>query len=135
VRQQYLTLGSVTVISVLFATVMTSDSFVSREERQVAPIDAPEDDAASARSTPPRHTVLFYVVNDQKQLNEISEAFVDDLPARAGGPFQVDQVHFLIAGTDQEEAEAISRLNAEALLLQGTTVDLKVADVRGRFGR
>jgi hypothetical protein len=134
VRQQYVTLVSVAVIGALFATVMTSDSFVSREKRPAAPTDGPRD-AAAARTSPPRHTVLFYVVNDQKQLTDISEAFVDDLPARAGGPFQVDQVYFLIAGTDQEEAAAISRLNAEALLVQGTTIDLKVVDVRGRFGR
>jgi hypothetical protein len=133
--RHYLTLASVAVIGGLFAMVMTSDSFVSLEEQKVASIAAPVDHAAAARTSPPRHTVLFFVVNDQKQLEEIWEAFVDDAPARAGGPLQVDQVHFLLAGTDEEESAAITRLNAEVMLVQGTTIDLKVVDVRGRFGR
>ena len=132
--RHYLTLASVAVIGGLFATVMSSDSFVSREPqtREQTAASAPD---ATLKTMPPRHTVLFFVVNDQKQLEEIREAFVDDAPARAGGPLQVDQVHFLLAGTDEEEAATISRLNVEALLVQGTTIDLKVVDVRGRFGR
>jgi hypothetical protein len=114
--------------------VMSSDSFVSVKPQtgEQAAARAPD---ATLKTTPPRHTILFFVVNDQKQLEEIREAFVDDAQARAGGPLQVDQVHFLLAGTDEEEAAAITRLNTEVLLVQGTTIDLKVADVRGRFGR
>jgi hypothetical protein len=130
--RQYLTLASVAVIGALFVTVMTSDSFVSRDSVTEG-LTSAQAAPPPLKTTPPRHTVLFYVVNDQKQLEEISDAFVHDVGARAGGPFQVDQVHFLIAGTDEEEAAAISRLNVEALLVQGTTIDLKVVDVRGRF--
>jgi hypothetical protein len=130
--RHYLTLASIAVISVLFATVMSSDSFVSQRPQAREQVVAPAVDA-TARTMPPRHTVLFFVVNDQRQLEEIRDAFVDDAPARAGGPLQVDEVHFLLAGTEQEEAAAITRLNAEVLLVQGTTIDLKVADVRGRF--
>ena len=130
--RHYLTLASVAVIGALFATVMSSDSFVSREPQARDQVAAPAPHATS-RTMPPRHTVLFFVVNDQRQLEDIREAFVDDAPARAGGPLQVDEVHFLLAGTEQEEAAAITRLNAEVLLVQGTTIDLKVVDVRGRF--
>ena len=134
-KQHYVTLGSAVVISVLFMLVMTSDSFVSREDRAGRQPPATSNDATALWPTVQRHSVLFYVVQDQKQLMTISEAFADDLEARAAGPFPVDRVVYLIAGTDEEEAATIARLNFEALLVQGANVDMKVVDMRGRFAR
>jgi hypothetical protein len=128
--QHYLTLASLVVIGVLFALVMSSDSFVSRKDRP-----ATQRASASEEPAPPRQRpfVLFYVVQDQAQLQAMSEAFADDQQARAGGPFRVDHVVFLIGGTAEEESAAISRINFETQLVQGTNIDLKVVDVRGRW--
>jgi len=134
-RQHYFTLISVAVLATLFALVMTSDSFVSRKDRalQARPPAAPADQVAVFK--PPRRSVLFYVVEDQQQLDRLSDAFAGDQAARADGPFAVDLVVFLLAGTQEQESAAIARLNFEALLIQGSNVDMKVVDVRGRFGR
>lgn len=127
-RQHYLTLASLAVIGVLFAMVMSSDSFVSRKDRPAA--QRASEEPARPRQRP---FVLFYVVQDQAQLQAMSEAFADDQQARAGGPFRVDHVVFLIGGTAEEESAAISRINFETQLVQGTNIDLKIVDVRGRY--
>ena len=132
-RTHYFTLTSAAIIAVLFALVMTSDSFVSRKDslNHARPPAAPGEPAAFK---PPRRSVLFYVVEDQQQLDSLSDAFAGDQAARADGPFAVDLVVFLLAGTQEQESAAIARLNFEALLIQGSNVDMKVVDVRGRFG-
>ncbi|HWC28732.1 MAG TPA: hypothetical protein VG845_01510 [Dehalococcoidia bacterium] len=129
--RHYVTMGSIAIIGVLFALVMSSDSFVSSQRAGVS-----ERAAASATATPVRRNLIqFFVVRDQEQLRTISEAFEADQRGLPDGPRQVDQVVYLIAGTDQEEAATISRLNFEWQLAQGANVDLKVTDVRGRFPR
>ena len=131
----YFTLASAAIIAVLFVLVMTSDSFVSRKDRADQVKAPPLLDANIVSFKPPRRSELFYVVEDQKQLDALSEAFAADQAARADGPFAVDRVIFLLAGTQEQESDAIARLNFEAALVQGTNIDMKVADVRGRFGR
>ncbi len=134
-RQHYVTLGSVAVIGVLFALIMTSDSFVSRKDRQLSQRPSTSDSAAPSRPPAQRYSLLFYVVNDQEQLRAISEAFAGDREARAGGPYEVDHVVYLIAGTEEEESATIARLNFEAILVQGSNIDMRVVDMRGRFER
>jgi hypothetical protein len=134
-RTHYFTLTSAAIIAVLFALVMTSDSFGSRKGNSgdVRPPVAPAEQVVAFKA--PRRSVLFYVVEDQQQLNSLSDAFAADQAARADGPFAVDLVVFLLAGTQEQESAAIARLNFEASLVQGGNVDMKVVDVRGRFDR
>lgn len=132
-KQHYVTLGSVAIISVLFALVMTSDSFVSQEGAGARQRPATADGRSAFGTPAQRYLVLFFVVQDQQQLTSMSQAFGDDQGARAGGPLAVDHVVYLIAGTEKEESDTIARLNFEALLVQGSNVDMKVVDVRGRF--
>ena len=134
-RVHYLTLTSVGIIAVLFALVMTSDSFVSREDRarDSKPLSAPPSDLVTFK--PHGRADLFFIVENQEQLDSLAEAFTADQAARGDGPFAVDRVVFLLAGTPEQESAAIARLNAEVELAQGTIIDMKIADVRGLSGR
>jgi hypothetical protein len=126
-RKHYVSLASLVVLAAFLVLAMTSDSFVARE----AP--APRGQQAS-ESTPPalRHAVVFFVVRDEAQMRAISEAYIADQDARAGGSAHYDQVVYLIAGTADEEASAIARINFETLLLEDSYVDVRVLDVRRR---
>jgi hypothetical protein len=134
-KQHCVTLGSVAVIGALFAVVMSSDSFVSRKDQASTQLATAADKPGAVWPAVQRRSVLFYVVQDQKQLTAISEAVDADREPRTPGAKQVDQIVYLIAGTIEEETAAILRLNFEAQFLRGANVDMQVVDMRTRFGR
>jgi hypothetical protein len=130
--RQYLSLVSAGVLAVLALLVMTSDSFESRDS---SPRDsAARDDAPSPLwdPRPPRPQVLFYVVNDAAQRDEIAAAVNADREAFAAGA-DPDYILYLIAGTKEEEAQTIARLNFEETAARQSGVDMRVIDLRGRF--
>jgi hypothetical protein len=130
--RQYLSLVSAGVLIVLAIIVMTSESFESRDSGpnpsavrdRLAPVWEP---------SPPRPKVLFYVVNDAAQRDEIAAAVESDHYAFASGAEPSDFVIYLIAGTKQEEAQTIARLNFEETAARQSGVDMRVIDLRGRF--
>jgi hypothetical protein len=132
-RQHYLTLVSASVLAALAVIVLTSDSFESRDAGST-PKTAAVDEAASPIVPPPhRPIVLFYVVNDAAQRDEIAAAVHADRDAfGAGGP-PIDTIVYLIAGTKQEESRTIERLNFEEIAAELSGVEMRVIDVRGRF--
>jgi hypothetical protein len=133
-KQHCVTLGSVAVIGALFVLVMSSDSFVSRKDQASTQLATAADRPGAVWPAVQRRSVLFYVVQDQKQLTAISEAVDADREARAAGSSLIDRVVYLIAGTPEEETATIARLNFEAQFIQGSPVDMKVVDMRTRFG-
>jgi hypothetical protein len=131
--RQYLSLGSAGVLIGLAILVMTSDSFESRRSSS-SPSSARNSAAAPLwEPRPPRPKVLFYVVNDATQRDEIAAAVESDHYAFASGTEPSDYVIYLIAGTKQEEAQTIARLNFEETAARQSGVDMRVIDLRGRF--
>lgn len=131
--RQYLSLLSAGVLALLAILVMTSDSFESRSSssRQSAASDhAPSPPLSQPRL--PRPSVLFYVVNDAAQRDEIAAAVHDDRDALAIGA-EPDYILYLIAGTKEEESRTIARLNFEETAARQSGVDMRVIDLRGRF--
>jgi len=135
-RTHYLSLVSAAVLSVLAFLVLTSDSFESREPgRSTATrsVQNESDAALAAQPRPRRPTVLFYVVEDGEQRDAIADAVASDRFAFDRGTPPVDYIVYLIAGTKDEEAQTIERLNFEEWAAQQGGVDMRVIDVRGRF--
>jgi hypothetical protein len=130
-RQQYLSFASLAIIGGLFALVMTSDSFTTGD--RPPPVQAVSQ--AGPRPPQQRFVVQFFVVRDEEQLRTLSTAVGDDQGGRAELRPNIDHVVYLLAGTEEEEAAAIRRLNFESQLAQESNVDLRVIDVRGRFPR
>jgi hypothetical protein len=126
-RRHYVSLASLVVLAGFLVLAITSDSFVASD----APAHRGHETSREA-SPPLRHAVVFFVVRDEAQLRAISEAYIADQDARAGGSAHYDQVVYLIAGTAEEEASAIARINFETLLLEDSYVDVRVLDVRRR---
>jgi hypothetical protein len=131
IGRQPLTIVSAIVLVALAGLVLTSDSFESRKE---------ETDSASERpllipDTTPTHrpSVLFYVVNDAAQRDEIAAAIQADRMAFADGGSPNDLIVYLLAGTKEEEARTIARLNFEEAAARDSKVDMRVIDLRGRF--
>lgn len=131
VSRQYLSLISAAVLIAALVLVVTSDSFEGKDRNTAQAFEA----GPAPTPTPPqqRPSVLFFVVEDEQQRKEIAEAFSSDRFARQNGPMIVDQVVYLIAGTTEEEAQAIARLNFEEWAAQQSGTDMLVVDVRGRF--
>jgi hypothetical protein len=134
-RRHYLSLISAAVLSLLAFLVVTGNSFESRQPAQPAPVRSVqnESDAAPAIQPHPRRTsVLFYLVEDARQRDVIADAVASDRFAFESGTPPVDQIIYLIAGTKEEEARTIDRLNFEEWAAQQSRVDMRVIDVRGR---
>ncbi len=132
VSRQYLSLISAGILAALAVLVMTSDSFKSHDTVPHASV-APDGEASLWGPRAPRPSVLFYVVNDEAQRGEISAAVESDHYAFASGAEPSDYVIYLIAGTKQEEAQTIARLNFEETAARQSGVDMRVIDLRGRF--
>jgi hypothetical protein len=130
--RQYLSLISAAVLIVLAILVLTSDSFESRDSGP-DPSAVRDRPAPAWEPSPPRPKVLFYVVNDVAQRDEIATAVESDHYAFASGAEPSDFVIYLIAGTKQEEAQTIARLNFEETAARQSGVDMRVIDLRGRF--
>jgi hypothetical protein len=132
VSRHYLSLISAGVLILLAFLVLTSDSFESRDTGS-------ETSAADERTlvppTPPPHrpSVLFYVVNDAAQRDELIDAVHADRFAFAEGNQPIDYIGYVIAGTKEEEELAIARLNFEETAARQGGVDFRVIDLRGRF--
>jgi len=131
--RQYLSLVSAGVLIVLAILVMTSDSFESRDSSPSPSVARTSAAGSVWGPRPPRPSVLFYVVNDATQRDEIAEAVESDHYAFASGNEPIDYVIYLIAGTKQEEAQTIARLNFEETAARQSGVDMRVIDLRGRF--
>jgi hypothetical protein len=133
VSRQYLSLVSAGILIVFAILAMTSDSFVSRDSSPGPSVARNSAAAPIWGPRPARPKVLFYVVNDAAQRDEIVAAMHADRLAFADGVTPADYVFYLIAGTKQEESETIDRLNFEELLARQGGVDMRVIDLRGRF--
>jgi hypothetical protein len=135
-RQHYFSLITAAVLVALSFLVLTSDSFENHKttSHHVARSTQNESDAALALQ-PRRHriSVLFYLVQDAQQRDAIADAVTSDWLAFERGTPPIDQIIYLIAGTKQEEAQTIDRLNFEELAAQQGGVDMRVIDVRGSF--
>jgi len=133
--RQYLSLVSAAVLIVLAGLVLTSDSFESRDVSPEARNRSRNENTSTASFAPrpARLSVLFYVVNDEAQRDDIAGALHSDRSAFDAGVAPTDYVIYLIAGTKEEEARAIARLNFEETAARAGNVDMRVIDLRGRF--
>ena len=134
--RHYLSIVSAGVLAVLAVLVLTSDSFESRDPGPGDGSTVQRNEAGPAvpaQPRPRRPMVLFYVVNDTAQRDELAAALDADRFAYAGDTPPPEYVFYLIAGTREEESAAIDRLNFEELLARQSNVDMRVIDLRGRF--
>jgi hypothetical protein len=130
--RQYFTLITAAVLIVLAFLVLTSDSFESRDAR---PATSAARNVTPTTPTPRPHrpSVLFYVVNDAAQRDELIDAVHADRFAFAENNQPIDYIVYLIAGTREQEAQVIARLNFEETAARQSNVDMRVIDLRGRF--
>lgn len=134
--RHYFSLLSAAVLGVLAFLVLTSDSFESQEpagRRDATSTQNKSDAALALQPRPRRPSILFYVVQDDRQRDAIAAAVSSDRFAFTGGTPPVDYIVYLVAGTQEEEARTIDRLNFEEWAAQQNGVDMRVIDVRGRF--
>jgi len=124
------------VLAVLVVLVLTNDSFESRDsgpgERSAVTRDEPGSGFAS-KPRVRRPVVLFYLVNDVAQRDELAAAVHADRSAIVSDSSRPDYIFYLIAGTKEEEVMTIERLNFEELLAQQGGVEMRVIDARGRL--
>jgi hypothetical protein len=134
--RHYLSVVSAGVLAVLTVLVLTSDSFEDRNsgpgERSGVVRDQTRSGFAS-QPRAPRPVVLFYLVNDAAQRDELSAAVDADRSAVVADSARPDYIFYLIAGTKEEEVSTIERLNFEELLARTGGVEMRVIDVRDRF--
>jgi hypothetical protein len=129
--KHYLSIASAVVLAVLAFLVMSSDSFETGKPSAARPAQEESDVTSAFRPRPPRAKVLFYIVEDRTQRDELASAVHADRLAFDGAP-PVDYIVYLLAGTPQEEAQTIARLNFEELAAQQGGVEMRVIDVRPR---
>ena len=133
IGRQPLTIVSAIVLVVLAVLVLTSDSFESREPQPETNLTGRESIREVFQRAEQRPSVLFYVVNDEAQRNEIASAIQADRSSFADGASPNDIIVYLLAGTKEEEERTIARLNFEEAAARENHVDMRVIDLRGRF--
>jgi hypothetical protein len=128
VKRQYLSLLSLAILAAALTLVLTNESFeaIGTPLRQAVAGDEPQ------RLKPQRRSVVFYIVRDEDQLRAMAGVVGSEQSTRTEAAGTYDFVIFLIGGTAEEESAVISRLDFEATMAQGSNVDMRVIDVRGR---
>ena len=133
--RHYFSLVSAGVLAAIVVLVLTSDSFETG--------GGPGERSAVTRAEPGsgfadkprvrRPVVLFYLVNNVAQRDELAAAVDSDRFAVVADSSRADYIIYLIAGTKEEEVMTIERLNFEELLARQGGVEMRVIDARGRF--
>ena len=133
--RHYFSLVSAGVLAAIVVLVLSSDSFETG--------GGPGERSAVTRAEPGsgfadkprvrRPVVLFYLVNDPAQRDELAAAVHADRSAIVSDSSRPDYIIYLIAGTKEEEVMTIERLNFEELLARQGGVEMRVIDARGRF--
>lgn len=131
--RHYLSFVSAAVLAGVAFLIFTSDSFESGAPSGQSELSATAGDGSSTNSTPrPRRPiVLFYLVNDDMQRDEIAAAANADRFSYLNGTPPVDYIIYLVAGTPEEESRTIERLNFEELAARQSGIEMRVIDVRG----